>query len=218
MTARVLQGDALQLLPTIKRHIAAVVTDPPYGCANNCNYKRFTGGLGPSRDFTAGIANDNQPFDPSPWLAYPKVVLWGYQHFADRLPPGTVLVWNKRRDNQLGKFLSDCELAWQKGGKGCYLFNHVWNGFDRASERRQRSLHPSQKPVALFRWVLERLRLKPGDTVLDPYCGSGACGLAALSMGFNYIGIDVEPQYVAIASERLRQASETSEPPFALAA
>ena len=43
----------------------------------------------------------------------------------------------------LGKFMSDCELAWMKGGIGTYLFKHTWRGMDRESEQREKTLHPT---------------------------------------------------------------------------
>lgn len=158
-----------------------------------------------SKNFDKKIRNDDREFDPTPWLKYDKVVLFGYQYFATKLPLGTILVWNKRRDNQLGKFLSDCELAWQKGGKGVYLFNHHWNGFDRASERRQKAVHPSQKPVELFKWIINRLNLPPNSVIFDPYMGSGSCGVAALELGYKFIGCEIEPEYFQIANDRLEK-------------
>jgi len=185
--------------------IDAVVTDPPYGCNNDCDYTRFSGGLSPSRNYHRGIQGDSEPFDPLPWIDYPQVVLWGYQFFAQRLPVGTILVWDKKRDNQLGTFLSDCELAWQKGGKGVYLFRYVWHGFDRQGERGK-ALHPTQKPVALFEWCIKRLKLPNGATILDPYMGSGSCGVAAVQLGYDFLGIEIDPGYFDIAKARIEKA------------
>jgi site-specific DNA-methyltransferase (adenine-specific) len=200
---QLLQGDCLELIRDIDpKSIHAIVSDPPYGADNDCDYTRFSGGKSPSRRYHKGIAGDDQPFDPSPWLGFPKVILWGYQFFAERVPQGTVLVWNKKRPNQLGTFLSDCELAWQKGGKGVYLFNHPWHGFDRASERGQ-SLHPSQKPVELMAWCIKRLNLPEGATILDPYMGTGATGVAAKRLGYQFIGIEQEREYFQIAQRRI---------------
>jgi len=201
MAFEIITGDCLNI--PITQPIAAVVTDPPYGGNFDCDYTRFTNGLSPSRNFHEGIKGDDKPFDPTPWLSYRKVVLFGYQFFAHRLPLGTILVWNKKRPTQLGTFLSDCELAWMKGGKGVYLYNHVWHGFDRQTERGEKTLHPTQKPVALFKWVLGRLKLSPGDWVLDPYCGSGSCGVACLELGLNYLGFELIPAYAEIATDRL---------------
>lgn len=207
VTIEIYNTDCFEILPKIRDRIDAVVTDPPYGCKNDCDYTRFKGGISPSRNFHEGVVGDDQPFDPAPFLDFPKVVLWGYQYFAPRLPLGTVLVWNKKRDNQLGKFLSDCELAWMKGGKGCYLFNHVWHGFDRASERGK-TLHPTQKPVELFKWCLHRLKLQEGSTVFDPFMGSGPCGVACKELGLNYVGCEIVPEYFEVAATRLDEVKQ----------
>ena len=129
-------GDCLDILPTLEAgSVDAVITDPPWGSNKNCDYTRFSGGITENgRQQHKAIYLDDQPFDPSPWLQYDQVILWGYQHFAMRLPAGSVLVWLKKRDNQLGTILSDAELAWQKGGKGVYVFRHIWNGFDRETD------------------------------------------------------------------------------------
>lgn len=184
-------------------YIDAIVTDPPYGAGTNTNYTRFTKGAHQNerKNFKPIIA-DNIKFDPTPWLDFPQVIMWGYQHIADTLPLGTVLVWLKRRDSKIGKFMSDCELAWQKGGKGVYLFKHVWDGFDRETERGQRTVHPAQKPVALMKWCIERVT-KLGDTVLDPYMGSGSTGVACQELGRSFIGIEIDPTYFQVAKERL---------------
>jgi site-specific DNA-methyltransferase (adenine-specific) len=203
-------GDALEILPTLEAgSVDAIVCDPPYGCNNDCDYTRFSpsGSLGYVHDSNnhAPIHNDDIPFDPTPWLQFQNVILWGYQFFARALPVGTVLVWNKKRDSMLGTFLSDCELAWQKGGKGVYLFNHEWSGFMRASEKNDKTLHPTQKPVALMRWCIERIS-KPGDTIFDPYMGSGTTIVAAIQTGRNAIGIEIDPTYFAIAEKRIAEA------------
>jgi site-specific DNA-methyltransferase (adenine-specific) len=193
-------GDCYDILPSIAAD--AVVTDPPYGISHNTNYKRFTGGKSQSRNFGKPIAGDDEPFDPTPFLRFKKVILWGANCFSDKLTMGTWLVWCKRRDSQLGKFMSDCEVGWQKGGHGSYLFHHVWNGFDRESERGK-TLHPTQKPTRLFSWCIERLKLKPGATIFDPFMGSAPVAQAAIELGFNYIGVEKEPQHFDTAVKRI---------------
>lgn len=196
-------GDATKL--KLRREIHAVCTDPPYGCNNRTNYTRFRGGLHPSRNHHLGIANDKKPFDPSWLLAYPKVCLFGFQFFAASLPVGSTLVWLKKRDKQLGTFLSDAEIAWLNQGKGCYVYKHIWNGFDRESERGK-TLHPNQKPVALWHHVFDMLKLEEGQTLFDPYCGSGSVGVAAIERGLRYVGVELIQDYWAIACDRIRSA------------
>ncbi len=207
-------NDCLEILPLLPSD-AAIITDPPYGIKNGGDYTRLSGGKRPSSNFVGrsrqsrfwgGIIGDDKPFDPSPWLQFPKVVLWGYQFFARHLPSGTTLVWQKNRDSVLGKFMSDCELAWMKGGVGTYLFKHTWRGMDRESEQRQKTLHPTQKPVALFDWVLQRAKIKPMQVVVDPYMGSAPCALACIKAGIPFIGIEQDHKHFLTALARIEAA------------
>lgn len=70
------------------------------------------------------------------------------------------------------------------------------------SERGEGNDHPTVKPQALMRWLC-RLVTPPDGLVLDPFLGSGSTGLAAMSEGFRFIGIELNPEYVAIAERRL---------------
>jgi site-specific DNA-methyltransferase (adenine-specific) len=212
-------GDCRDVLPTLG-HIDAVVSDPPWGIDADTNYKRFTGGCTVKNDFGRGIAGDSVPFDPEPWLVFPKVALWGANCFSSRLPIGRWLVWVKRRDSKLGIMLSDAELCWVNHKKtarrppGIYVFRHIWDGFDRESERGK-TLHPTQKPVALMRWCIERLKLEPGSIILDPYMGSGTTGVAAVQLGFNFVGIESDPIHFDIAARRIEAEGVLLAPPLA---
>jgi aspartate carbamoyltransferase catalytic subunit len=78
----------------------------------------------------------------------------------------------------------------------------MWNGFLRDSERGE-GYHPTQKPVALMAWCLEKAKVPIGATVLDPYMGSGTTLLAAKDLGRSAIGIEREEKYCEIAAKRL---------------
>lgn len=62
--------------------------------------------------------------------------------------------------------------------------------------------HPTQKPVSLARYFL-RLHARAGDTILDPFMGSGSTGVAAVELGMDFIGIELDPQWHRIAEERI---------------
>lgn len=70
--------------------------------------------------------------------------------------------------------------------------------------------HPTQKPVALME-KLVRLFTDPGDTILDPFAGSGTTGVACIRLGRNFIGFEKDPRYHAIALKRLTAAREQLE-------
>ena len=121
--------------------------------------------------------------------------MFGCNHYASRLPFGTTLVWLKRHDGAFGTFLSDAELAWRKGGHGVYVYRSL-----RAPGPTE---HPTQKPVDLMRWCIE----KAGGTgtVLDPFAGSGSTLVAAKSLNRRAIGIEIEERYCEVAANRLHQ-------------
>jgi hypothetical protein len=68
--------------------------------------------------------------------------------------------------------------------------------------------HPTVKPVAVMRWCI-RLVTPPGGVVLDPFTGSGSTGIAAVREGVNFVGIEREAEYLAIAEARIAHAKAT---------
>ncbi len=75
---------------------------------------------------------------------------------------------------------------------------------------RERGLHPNQKPVALIEYFV-RTYTKEGDTVLDPYMGSGTTGVACLRAGRKFIGVELEQKYFDIAKRRIEEAQASPE-------
>jgi site-specific DNA-methyltransferase (adenine-specific) len=67
--------------------------------------------------------------------------------------------------------------------------------------------HPTQKPVELMRWCLADLWLPKDALVIDPFCGSGSTGVAAMAMGYRFLGIEREPAYCEIARRRIADAA-----------
>lgn len=196
-------GDCLKIMPTLEKgFIDAVITDPPYGVNFNTDYTRFSGGVAASNSFKP-IANDKKLFDPTPFLKFKTVVLFGANCFS--LPQGTLLVWDKRYKGNK-KLMSDAEVAWMNRGHGVYIFNHYWDGFMRESERGE-SYHPTQKPVKVMEWIIEK-STKPNDLIFDPFMGSGSTGVAAMNTGRRFIGIELDKEYYNIAAGRIEKASK----------
>lgn len=195
-------GDCLELLSEIAAD--AVISDPPYGMNCNTDSRRFSGGETPAKrgrgkDW-ARIAGDDKPFDPRPWLAWKKVVMFGSNHFGGLLPVGTTLVWIKRNDDAFGSFLSDAEVAWMKGGHGVYCKRDLsMNGRGLNFS----NLHPTQKPVTVMAWCMDRAKVAEGETVVDPYMGSASTGIACIRTGRRFIGIEKDPKHFETARQRL---------------
>lgn len=197
-------GDCREILPLLGTDFA-VVSDPPYGMAWNTDASRFSGGKFKAKRGSARpvIVADEVPFDPAPLVAYPRCVLWGFNHFHQKLDKGTLFVWIKKPAERYGTFLSDADIGWMKGGHGIYVHYAPWEGIVRGDEHAQRSVHPTQKPLPLMRWCIERVG--GSDPILDPYAGSGTTLVAAKQIGRKAVGIEIEERYCAVAAARLSQ-------------
>ncbi len=71
--------------------------------------------------------------------------------------------------------------------------------------RLERAPHVAVKPTELMRWLV-RLVTPRGGVVLDPFMGSGSTGKACMLEGFNFIGIEMMPEYLEIARARIDHA------------
>ena len=200
-TITIYHGDAREIAPTLAFDV--VVTDSPYGVSERTDRaSKGRSHAAASNDFPP-VFGDDEPFDPTPWLQRP-CILWGGNHFADKLPPSpSWLVWDKR-EGGTSDDNADCEMAWTNLGGPARLFAHRWRGMIKASEQGQHRLHPTQKPVALMRWCLMHANL-PDGVILDPYLGSGPTLRAAKDLGRRAIGIEIEERYAEIAAKRLSQ-------------
>lgn len=195
-------GDCREILPTLP-DVALLLTDPPYGISYSPSgggrgafgkpvFKKFTG-----KDVVFG---DDSAFDPAHLLGIaPLAILWGANHYASRLPEETAwLVWDKREAESTLTF-SDCEMAWTNLGGPARIFRHMWNGVAKASEVGESRYHPTQKPLALMRWCLQRAG-NP-QTVVDPYAGSGTTLIAAKDAGVQSIGIEIHEPYCELIAK-----------------
>lgn len=198
-------ADCRDVLPTIDpATVNLLLTDPPYGMS----YKPLRGSDG-SKLWAESVIGDGKPFNPGDLMRFTRLVLWGANHYANTLPPsGGWIVWDKTpRGAKEGFAASHAELAWTNLAGSVSKYAMQWGGEARGGEPH---LHPTQKPVALMRWIIERWT-KPGDLILDPYMGSGPVARAAQLLGRRYIGIELVESYCDAAVNRLAQPSMFSE-------
>jgi site-specific DNA-methyltransferase (adenine-specific) len=203
------QGDWRDWLSKISA-ADAIVTDQPYGMNYKINARSWNNeGLDGLKPFQmkkrAGIIGDDKPFDPAPFLTFPKVAFFGANKCAHILPAGgRWIVWDKRCDSTPDDH-SDCELIWTNVPGADRIHRQKWRGIVREGEEntaRSRKLHPNQKPVALMTFVLAQIGAKAGDLIVDPFMGSGSTGIAATRMGMQFIGIEIDPKHFETAQAR----------------
>ena len=206
-------GDCLDVLPTLAP-VDAVVTDPPYGIGYKGRKQtpkdKAVGRVKGFEHCGQGIHGDDVDFDPTPFLGFGLVLLWGANHFPNKLPHGRWLVWDKRGDPKFYGVttFSDCELAWCSDRGADRMYKQIWNGIVREGEparEGQYRQHPTQKPIRLMQWCLGFA--PDAETVLDPFMGSGTTGVACVNLGRKFIGIEKEPKYFDIACKRIEEAT-----------
>ena len=124
-------------------------------------------------------------------------IIWGGNYF--NLPPSRCfLIWDKA-EGMYGRSFSECEFAWTSLEEPARIFKY--------SPVDKKRIHPTQKPVALYEWILSRYA-HPGDKILDTHVGSASSLIACHRKGFRYVGFELDPHYYKLSSERL-QAEES---------
>ena len=124
-------------------------------------------------------------------------IIWGANYFSNYLPVSMGWIyWAKMEDNSN---FSDGELAFTSFNRALkraklHQFNETNGGKNR--------IHPTQKPVKLYRWLLENYA-KPGDLILDTHVGSASSLIACESMGFDYVGFEIDEDYYNAAKNRM---------------
>jgi hypothetical protein len=133
-------------------------------------------------------------------------IIFGGNYFTDFLPPSRCwIVWDKQNT---GNF-ADAELAWTSFDKGVRLYHWLWNGLSRKGERAEElksRIHPTQKPVGLFKQILEDFS-NPNDIIIDPFLGSGVTLIACQNTSRVCRGAEISPDYIAVTLQRYRDVT-----------
>lgn len=174
-------------------------------------YQKTTGGIfdpdisadrvGGSRSKKYGTDINHWDIAPSPeyFAELARVsqnqIIWGGNYF--NLPPTRCfLIWRKLTISE-NFTMAMCEYAWTS-------FNDNAKMFEYAPQDKAR-FHPTQKPVALYEWILNRYAHK-GDKILDTHAGSASSLVACHNMGFDFVGCEIDEEYYRLANERLQAA------------
>ncbi len=192
--------------------INMILTDPPYGIEIVKSNK--VGGDKPFGDNKNGKvikANEYFPIigDGSIEVARLAIsiiknlnidvqIIWGGNYYANHLENSNCwIVWDKKNT---GNF-ADAELAWTNQKTAVRIFSHMWNGMIKESERGEKRVHPTQKPVKLFEWCIENYG-QDCNNILDLFGGSGVCLIASEIQNKNAFIMELSPNYCDVIIKR----------------
>jgi len=175
------------------KHFDLAIVDPPYGIGINHNIGRRKGDK--ASEYKKAYW-DSQPPNESYFEELKRVsehqIIWGANYF--QMPPSKCfIVWRKPQISEQVSF-SMLEYAWTS-------FNQTSKEFIGMSNEKGR-LHPTQKPVALYKWLLKNYA-KQGDLILDTHVGSASSLIACHDMGFDAVGFELDVDYYKASKQRL---------------
>lgn len=211
MTAQILHGDCLDVMRTLEKNsVDAVITDPPYGV----NYVNKRHDIKPHKQFAKAIDNDDTQDVGQRVIDYCRSVGVPVCAFAHHRHPWRGdwrqhLVWDKGPCVGGGGDRATCwKFTWeliQVAGFGALNGKRESAVLKHYVSQADYKYHPTQKPLSLMRYLIEKLT-RPGDLVFDPFCGSGSTGVACVELDRRFIGVELNPEYAAIARQRIAAA------------
>lgn len=201
---KIINADCLDILKQLPdKCIDLVLTDPPYGIdyggqlIKGEEFKFNTNKHG-WRNFGNNEWDKERPSEEifKEILRVSKnQIIWGGNYFADLLPASQGwLVWNK---GQRDFSLADGELAWTSFDRALRIFD-----YSRAKALQDGKIHPTQKPLQLMQWCLEK-GSKEGDLIADFFSGSGTTAVASWNLKRRFICVEKDFDYWKASCKRL---------------
>jgi site-specific DNA-methyltransferase (adenine-specific) len=196
-----------------------VFTDPPYGMRLDTDYSSmvnrldFAGKSVKSGNKYDAVIGDNQDFKPelietvtNNFNYCKEMFLWGADYYAELLKEknkGSWFVWDKRLDDNADKMYGSCfELCWSKNKHKRDIARIKWAGiFGKEQDFDHKRHHPTQKPINLAMWFLERYS-KTDNVIVDLYGGSGSTLIACEQLNRKCYMMELEPKYVDVIIAR----------------
>lgn len=198
--------DCMELMAQVpNKFFDLAVVDPPYGINENGEKNWTRSKLAIAQKYTPFHGHDKAPptskyFDELRRVSKNQII-FGANHFISQIPIDSHcwLVWDK--ENGENDF-ADCELAWTSFQSSVRIFRFRWQGMLQGNmSDKEHRIHPTQKPVALYRWIFQRYA-KQGDKILDTHLGSGSSRIAAHEAHLDFIGCELDHFYFQKEEER----------------
>lgn len=196
------QGDCLDLMRQLSdKSVDLIVTDPPYGKKAD----KGTNGFGSSKNrrYRGGWDTKIPPkevFDEMFRVAK-NLVIFGGNYFCHQLPPSNCWIfWDKKGDIAFQNPFADGELIYTTFKKPVKKVVFRQQGF--ITDSKDERYHPTQKPSELVQKLIEMFS-EEGDTILDPFIGSGTTAISAIRSGRHFIGFELDPDFCQVAEKRI---------------
>jgi len=187
------------------KYFDLAIVDPPYGIgAGSVNFQSGTRKR-PSKFHKVNDWDNAIPLDEY-WKELFRIsknqIVWGGNYMTEFLPPSRCWVfWDKGTGETS---YADGELAWCSFDKVVKKFTKFWSGGNAKEKGDLDRVHPTQKPVALYKWLLDKYA-KQGDKILDTHLGSGSIAIACHDYGFDLTACELDKDYFDAAMKRLMQ-------------
>jgi len=182
------------------------IVDPPYGIdiadklANGWVSK--AGGVKhKSKDWDNETPN-KEYFDELKRVSKNQII-WGANYFVTKIQKNNAcwIVWDKNNGKSL---FADAELAYTSFDTPVRIAKIHWCGSAAKWETGQNKIHPTQKPVKLYEWLLMNYA-KENDKILDTHLGSGSIAIACHNLGFELTGCELDKEYYEAAMKRINE-------------
>ena len=200
MSVQLYLGDCLEVMKSMPdKSVDAVITDPPYK-------KEFNSLYGKMAEQAARVLKDGGLLFTLSGHHSLDVILSDMTKHLD-------FYWMGGMPNSLGSIARYHPRQMMMGWKPCiWLSKGKANKHDYVFDffkvgRIERVNHEWEQPTNWFQYYVEKLT-QPGDTILDPFMGSGTTGVACVQTGRNFIGIEISEEYFRIAEKRIAEAQQ----------
>jgi site-specific DNA-methyltransferase (adenine-specific) len=191
------------------KYFDLVISDPPYGInhaeiAGKQSNKQYGKSAAPKKEYIAKDWDKKSP-EKEYFIELFRVsknqIIWGANYMTSHLPPSMGWIfWDK--DNGTNGF-SDGELAFSSFDRALRKYKYTWMGMIQGDmKNKECRIHPTQKPVALYRWLLKNYA-KEGDKILDTHLGSGSIAIACHQMGFDLTASELDKDYFDAKKKRV---------------
>lgn len=175
------------------------IVDPPYGLNIAKEKPRISGRWNYTPKGWDSKIPDKSYFDEL-FRVSKNQIIWGGNYF-DLPPTRGFIFWYK---NQPVPNFADGEFAWTSFDRVAKCFDYRYYGNLEGNTSATDKIHPTQKPVALYKWILTNYA-KPGNKILDTHMGSQSSRIAAYQMGFDYYGWEIDKEYFEAGNKRFKE-------------